>query len=80
MVEWILNPTKQVTKGMAIAILVLNIIPFPGLGTLIYGRTLRGIIEFVTSFILIGLVFAILDGIQVLTKAAQGQPAMKPTR
>lgn len=79
MVEWILNPTKPVTKGMAIAILVLNIIPFPGLGTLIYGRALRGIIEFVTSFILVGLIFAILDGIQVLTKATQGQPAMKPT-
>lgn len=76
MVEWILNPTKQVDKGMGILILILNIIP-GGIGTIIYGRVLRGVIEFFLGFFLIGWIFSIIDGIQIFTKANNGTPAIK---
>lgn len=78
MVEWILNPQKSVTKGMAVAILVINIV-IPGVGTMIYGRILRGVVELLTSWLIVGWVFALIDGIQVLTKATSGTPALTPT-
>lgn len=78
MVEWILQPTKQVDKGLAVAILVLNIL-ISGVGTMIYGRVLRGIIELVTSILLVGWIFSIIDGVQIFTKATSGSPAIKST-
>lgn len=76
MVEWILNPTKQVDKGMAIVILILNIL-ISGVGTMIYGRVLRGVVELLTSWLLVGWIFSIIDGIQIVTKATTGAPAIK---
>jgi TM2 domain-containing membrane protein YozV len=78
MVEWILKPQKQVSTPMAVVILILNILPLPGLGTVIYGRVLRGILEFITAFLLVGWIFAILDGIQILTRTTTGK-AIIPT-
>ena len=76
MVEWILNPTKPVEKNMGIVILVLNIV-IPGVGTMVYGRVLRGVVELVTSIFLIGYIFSIIDGIQIVTKATTGKTALK---
>lgn len=67
MVEWILQPTKKVSKGMGIAILILNIL-LSGVGTMIYGRILRGVVELLTAWLLVGYVFSIIDGVQVMTK------------
>lgn len=78
MVEWILNPTKQVDKGMGILILILNIL-IAGVGTMIYGRILRGVVELLTSWLLIGWIFSVIDGVQIFTKANNGTPALKPT-
>lgn len=71
-----------VTKNTAIAALVVNIV-FPGVGSLIGGRTRTGIIQLVLgliglglSLILIGLplllavwVWALITGIQILNEA-----------
>jgi TM2 domain-containing membrane protein YozV len=67
MVEWILQPTKKVSKGMGILILILNIIP-GGIGTIIYGRVLRGVLEFLLGILVIPWIFSIIDGVQVMTK------------
>jgi TM2 domain-containing membrane protein YozV len=80
MVDWILNPKKQVDNGMALLILIFNVVPLlPGLGTIIYGRTLRGLLEIVTGWLVIGYVFAIIDGVQIYTKTVNGKPALTPT-
>ncbi|MBI2077076.1 MAG: hypothetical protein HYT80_01710 [Euryarchaeota archaeon] len=76
MVEWILNPTKPVEKNMGIVILVLNIV-IPGVGTMVYGRILRGVIELLTVWLLVGWIFSIIDGIQIMTKATTGTAAIK---
>ena len=79
MVDWILNPREPVDKNKALLILILNIVPLPGLGTIIYGRFLRGLVEILTSWLLIGFIFAVIDGVQIYTKASSGTPALKPT-
>jgi TM2 domain-containing membrane protein YozV len=79
MVEWILNPREPVDKNKALLILILNIIPLPGLGTIIYGRVLRGIVELLTSWIIIGFIFAVIDGVQLYTKATSGKTALTPS-
>jgi TM2 domain-containing membrane protein YozV len=67
MVEWILKPDKKVSQGMAIAILIINIL-IAGVGTMIYGRVLRGVVELLTSWLIIGWVFGIIDGVKILTE------------
>jgi TM2 domain-containing membrane protein YozV len=74
MVEWILNPTKPVTKGMAVLILILNIF-ISGVGTMVYGRVLRGVLELVGLLIIIGWIFSVIDGIMVVRKAPTTTPA-----
>lgn len=72
-VEWILQPEKKVSKGLGIAILVINIL-IAGVGTMIYGRVLRGIVELVTSILIVGWVFSLIDGIQIITKGTTETP------
>jgi len=69
MVEWILQPTKKVSMPMAVVILILNILPLPGLGSVIYGRVVRGILEFLTCWLIVGYVFSIVDGVRILMHA-----------
>lgn len=76
MVEWVLQPNKPVDKNMSIVILILNIL-IAGVGTMIYGRILRGVVELITAFILIGWIFSVIDGIQIFTKGTTGKAAIK---
>ncbi|MBS3146023.1 hypothetical protein J4414_04445 [Candidatus Woesearchaeota archaeon] len=74
---------KRPTQGIAIAALLLNILVFPGLGTIIGGRTTEGIYQIVLfiagialSFILVGIpivigvwIWALVSGIQLIKEA-----------
>jgi TM2 domain-containing membrane protein YozV len=79
MVDWVMNPREQVTKEKALLILILNIVPLPGLGSIIYGRVLRGLLELLTGWLVIGYIFSVLDGVQVYTKWTSGRPALTPS-
>ena len=75
--------TNKPSKGIAIAALLLNVLIFPGLGTIVGGKTKTGIIQivlFVVSIplwlILIGIplsmgvwIWALVSGIQLLKEA-----------
>jgi hypothetical protein len=52
--------TKRPTQGLAIAALILNIIIFPGLGTLIGGKTKTGIWQLVLAIISLPLMLVII--------------------
>lgn len=81
MVDWIMNPREPVTKEKALLILIFNVVPLlPGLGTIIYGRVLRGLLELIGCLIIIGYVFAIIDGVQIYTKTTSGRTALAPSQ
>jgi len=75
--------TNKPSQGIAIAALLLNVLIFPGLGTIVGGKTKTGIIQivlFVVSIplwlILIGIplsmgvwIWALVSGIQLLKEA-----------
>lgn len=69
---FVLHPDHKVTQGKAIAILILNFIP--GVGTMVYGRIGRGVVDLVLTVILIGWFMALADSIQILTKAVEKTP------
>lgn len=72
--EWIWPAnTRDIGRGPATLVLILNIVPFPGLGTAIYGRVERGAAQFALTFLfLIGWVWAIADGIRIVQTAYRG--------
>lgn len=86
-IQWVFpDHTRRVARGKAIAILVLNIFPFPGLGTALYGHWERGLMQFLLTFLfLIGWVWAVFDGIRIVSAAYRPPPALRqatsrPTR
>ncbi|MBW3582995.1 MAG: hypothetical protein KY455_07850 [Euryarchaeota archaeon] len=63
---------RRVPKGQAILIFVLNAFPFPGLGTVLYGKWERGLAQFLLTFVfLIGWVWSVTDGIVIVKNAFQ---------
>lgn len=65
--------TRDIGRGPALLVLVLNIAPFPGLGTILYGQVARGVAQFVLTFVfLIGWAWAIIDGIRIVRRAYRG--------
>ena len=70
--------TRRLPRGRAVACLVLNVAPFPGLGTALYGKWERGLAQFLLTFLfLIGWVWAVADGVRVVI-AAFGEPVAPP--
>ncbi len=77
------NP-KSLDKTMGIVCLILNIIPLPGLGTLIYNiktddnKWVNAIVPMVLTLTVVlsilGLIWGIIDGIKIM-KAAEDTPA-----
>lgn len=74
-------PTLE--KNMAILCLVLNVV-FPGIGTIVAGVLSgqkligRGIAQLILALIIVGWIWAIIDGIRLLQNsvAAEKRPAM----
>jgi hypothetical protein len=66
--------TRRVPKATAVVVLVLNVAPFPGLGTVIYGKWERGLVQFLLTFVfLLGWLWAMLDGVRVVLRAFESQ-------
>ena len=62
--------TRDIGRPLAVAVLVLNIVPFPGLGTALYGRVGRGALQFLLTFVfLLGWIWAMADGVRILRRA-----------
>lgn len=62
--------TRRIPRAKALLVLVLNIAPFPGLGTVMYGKLERGIVQFLLTFVfLIGWFWAIADGVRIVHRA-----------
>lgn len=76
------NP-KPMEKNLAIVVLILNIIPIPGIGTIIYNvktgddkwvNAIVPIVLSITFFLWIfGFVWALVDGIKILNAATPTQ-------
>lgn len=74
---------RPVAKPFAVTILSLNIAPFPGLGTVLYGKWERGLAQFLLTFVfLIGWVWAVSDGIIAVRTAwkADAKPPRGPRK
>lgn len=72
---------RRVPKGQAILILALNTFPFPGLGTVLYGKWERGLAQFLLTFVfLIGWIWSVTDGILIVKNAFQAPDARAPER
>ncbi|MBW2982790.1 hypothetical protein KY327_00640 [Candidatus Woesearchaeota archaeon] len=77
------NDKQQLSQGMAIAALLLNILVLPGLGTIIGGDTNNGVIQLVLfivgiplAFVIVGIplmiamwIWALVSGIQMVKEA-----------
>lgn len=62
--------TRKIPPLKAVVVFVLNVVPFPGLGTVIYGKWERGLVQFLLTFVfLIGWLWAVTDGIRVMLRA-----------
>jgi len=51
---------KRPSQGIAIAALILNILIFPGLGTLVGGRTKTGLWQLILAIISLPLMFILI--------------------
>jgi len=77
--------SRKMSQGLAIVCLLLNILVFPGLGTVVGGRVSEGILQIILliigialSFFLIGIplvilvwVWGLITGIQFIKEAEQ---------
>lgn len=62
--------TRRLSPPRAVFVLLLNVFPFPGLGTVVYGKWERGAAQFLLTFLfLIGWVWAVTDGVRVVLRA-----------
>ena len=69
-------PTVQ-RSPHGILCLILNIVPWGGIGSIIAGATakdnmqiVKGVIQFLLTFIFIGWVWSVIDGIRIFLKSA----------
>lgn len=76
---WVAPPvTRRMSRPMSVLILILNIIPFPGLGTALYGHWERGLAQFLLTFLfLIGWIWAIIEGIRIVVASFRPHPALR---
>ena len=80
-----IDDPKQMDRTLAIVVLILNIIPIPGIGTIIYnvqtgdGKWVNAIVPIVLSLTfflwILGLIWALVDGIKILQASRPASPA-----
>lgn len=62
--------TRRLPRGKAVLVLLLNVAPFPGLGTVVYGKWERGLVQFALTFVfLLGWLWAVADGVRITARA-----------
>ena len=61
---------------MGILCLVLNIVPWGGIGSIIAGaqtkdntQIIKGVIQFLLTFVLLGYIWSVVDGIRIFLKS-----------
>ncbi len=70
--------TRKLPPAKAVGVLVLNVVPFPGLGTALYGKWERGLVQFLLTFVfLLGWVWAVTDGVRIVIGAFGGDVRRK---